>query len=102
MDDKYTQLLLYLVGSFELAAMQSMGKIKNPLTDKLERDLEQAQFSIDVLDMLKQKTKGNLTTDETKFLDNVIGQLKLNYLDEVEKEKNQSEKDKNQFETGQK
>ena len=102
MDDKYTQLLLYLVGSFELAAMQSMGKIKNPLTDKLERDLEQAQFSIDVLDMLKQKTKGNLTTDETKFLDNVIGQLKLNYLDEVEKDKNQSEKDKNQSETGQK
>jgi hypothetical protein len=91
MDDKYTQLLIYLVGSFELAAMQSMGKIKNPLTDNLERDLNQAQFSIDVLDMLKQKTKGNLTGDETKFLDNVIGQLKLNYLDEAEKDRKQSE-----------
>jgi hypothetical protein len=88
MDEKNTQLLLYLVSSFELAAMQSMGKIKNPLTDKMERDLQQAQFSIEVLDMLKQKTRGNLTGDETKFLENVIGQLKLNYLDEVEKDKN--------------
>lgn len=93
MDDKNTQLLLYLVSSFELAAMQSMGKIKNPLTDKLERDLQQAQFSIEVLDMLKEKTKGNLTGDETKFLENVIGQLKLNYLDEVEKDKKEPGKE---------
>jgi hypothetical protein len=88
MDEKNTQLLLYLISSFELAAMQSMGKIKNPLTDMLERDLHQAQFSIEVLDMLKEKTRGNLTHDETKFLENVTGQLKLNYLDEAEKDKN--------------
>lgn len=93
MDDKNTQLLLYLVSSFELAAMQSMGKIKSPITDKLERDLQQAQFSIEVLDMLKEKTKGNLTGDETKFLENVIGQLKLNYLDEVEKDKKEPGKE---------
>ena len=85
--NKNTQLLLYLISSFELAAMQNMGKIKNPMTDKIEKDLEQAQFSIDLLDMLKDKTKGNLSNDENKFLENVLGQLKLNYLDELEIEK---------------
>lgn len=91
MDEKNTQLLLYLISSFELAAMQSLGKIKNPLTDKIERDLTQAQFSIEVLDMLKHKTKGNLTKDEEKFLENITGQLKLNYLDEAEKENKSGE-----------
>ena len=94
MDDlqnKHAQLLLYLISSFELAAMQNMGKIKSPITDKIEKDLEQAQFSIDLLDMLKEKTKGNLSGDEHKFLDNVLGQLKLNYLDEVSKEKKEKE-----------
>lgn len=85
--DKNTQLFVYLVGSFELSAMQFMGKIKNPVTDKIERNLEQAQFSIDMLDMLKIKTKGNLQDYEEKLLDNILGQLKMNYVDESEKDK---------------
>jgi len=64
-----------------------MGKIKNPATDKLEKDLMQAQLSIDIIDMMKEKTEGNLNDDEKKFLDNMIAQLKLNYVDEVEKDK---------------
>jgi hypothetical protein len=94
--DKNTQLFVYLVGSFELSAMQFMGKIKNPITDKIERNLEQAQFSIDMLDMLKIKTKGNLQDYEEKLLENILGQLKMNYVDESEKEK---KSDNNQPET---
>ena len=86
-EDKNTQLFLYLIGSFEMSAMIAMGKIKNPVTDKAERDLTQAQFSIDILDMLKEKTKNSLSEYELKFLDNVLGQLKLNYIDESQKEK---------------
>lgn len=85
--EKNTQLLLYLVGSFELAAMQQMGKIKNPLLDKIEKNLDQAQFSIELLDMLKEKTKGNLSQYEIKYIENALAQLKLNYVDELEKEK---------------
>jgi len=92
--NKHAQLLLYLISSFELAAMQYMGKIKNPLTDKIDKDLQQAQFSIDLLDMLSIKTKGNLSSDETKFLENVLGQLKLNYLDEMDREKKEAENKK--------
>ncbi len=67
-----------------------MGKLKDPMFDKLERNLEQAQFTIDLLDMLKEKTKNNLNSEETRFIDNVIAQLKLNYVDEVEKDRKQN------------
>lgn len=86
MDEKNSQLLLYLIGSFEMSAMQFMGKIKNPITDKIERSLEQAQFSIDMLDMLKEKTINNLSEYETKFLEQILSQLKLNYVEEQLKE----------------
>ncbi len=84
--EKNTQLFMYLVGSFEMSAMMAMGKIKNPMTDKTEKDLAQAQFSIDILDMMKEKTSGQLSEYESKYLDNTVGQLKLNYLDEMKKE----------------
>lgn len=84
--EKNTQLFMYLVGSFEMSAMMAMGKIKNPMTDKTEKDLTQAQFSIDILDMLKEKTTGSLSEYESKYLENTVGQLKLNYLDEMKKE----------------
>ena len=85
--EKNTQMFMYLAGSFEMSAMMAMGKLKNPMTDKTERDLKQAQFSIDILDMLKAKTAGNLSEYESKFLENMLGQLKLNYIDEAKKDK---------------
>lgn len=84
-NEKNTQMFMYLVGSFEMSAMMAMGKIKNPITDKTERDLTQAQFSIDILDMLKEKTSGSLSEYESKYLENTLGQLKLNYIDEAKK-----------------
>lgn len=84
--EKNTQMFMYLAGSFEMSAMMAMGKLKNPMTDKTERDLKQAQFSIDILDMLKAKTAGNLSEYESKFLENMLGQLKLNYIDEAKKD----------------
>src|SRR5258706_13229154 len=83
--DKNLQLFLYVVSSFEMAAMQGMGKINNPVTGKVEKNLEQPQFAIDVMDMLKDKTKGNLSEYETRFLNTVTSQLKLNFVDESSK-----------------
>ncbi|MCC6865416.1 MAG: DUF1844 domain-containing protein [Ignavibacteria bacterium] len=80
--DKNSQLFIYLIGSFEMSAMMAMGKIKNPMTDKAEKDMTQAKFSIDILDMLKVKTEGKLDEDESKYLENTLGQLKLNFIDE--------------------
>lgn len=85
--DRNSQLFFSLVAMFQTAAMQQMGKLINPVTGKIERDLEQARFSIDILGMLQEKTKGNLTDEERRFLDHVLFELRLNYVDEVEKEK---------------
>jgi len=70
-----------------------MGKLKHPVTDKIERNLELAKISIDTLDMLKVKTKGNLSEYEEKFLDEVIRELKLNYVEEVNKDQGKGERE---------
>ena len=74
----FTQLVLM----FHTAAMQQMGKLKNPITDAIERNLDAAKNSIDLLDMLKEKTKGNLSDDESRLLRQVVQELKLNFVDE--------------------
>lgn len=78
-------LFTQLVGMFHAAAMQQMGKLKNPLTGNVERDLSQAQMSIDILEMFKEKMKGNLRPEEDQFLNGVLSELKLNYVDEINK-----------------
>lgn len=78
-------LFMQVVIQNQQMALLSMGKLKNPVTDKIERNLEYAKISIDTLDMLKEKTKGNLSNYEEKFLEEVIRDLKLNYVDEMNK-----------------
>jgi hypothetical protein len=68
-------------------AMMSMGKLKNPMSDKIERNLEMSKYAIDTLDMLAAKTKGNLGEYENKFIGEVLRELKLNYVEEVGKDK---------------
>lgn len=68
-------------------AMMSMGRIKNPVTDKIEKNLDYAKISIDTLDMLAEKTKGNLSDYEREFLENTISELKVAFVEETGKEK---------------
>ncbi len=83
----HAALFFNLVMMFHSAAMQQMGKLKNPMTDAIERNMEQARLSIDMLDMLQARTAGNLGEEEAKFVAHVISELKLNYIDEVNKDK---------------
>jgi hypothetical protein len=72
-----------LVYTFQAAAMQQMGKLTNPLTGKVEKNMEQAKHSIDMLNMLESKTKGNLTEKENKLLERALFELRMNYVDEM-------------------
>jgi len=72
-----------LVLMFHTASMQQMGKISDPVTGEIQRDLEQAALSIDTLDILLERCRGNLTVDEENFLKHILSELKLNYVDEV-------------------
>jgi hypothetical protein len=70
-----------LVISLSYTAMGQLGKIVNPVTKKIETDLPGAQTTIDLLSVLQEKTRGNLTEDEDKLLRRVVGDLQLNYLE---------------------
>ncbi len=82
-----------LVMMFQTAAMQQMGKLQNPITKKVERDLDQARFSIDMLEMIQNKTKNNLSENEKKFLEHTLFELRMNYVDEVKKEEQKKKED---------
>ena len=84
-EDNNTVLFAHLVLMFQGACMQHLGKVKSPVSDAIERDLPQAQAMIDLLEMLQQKTKGNLSKEEETFLTTIVKDLKLNYVDEVSK-----------------
>lgn len=78
-------LFMQLVYMLHAAAMHQLGKVKNPITGTVERDLPAAQSTIDMLDMLAARTKGNLVQEEEKLLTAVLMELRLNYVDEAAK-----------------
>ncbi len=87
MDEKNTaQLFMQLVMQNQQMAMISLGKVKNPVSDTLEKNLEYAKLSIDTLDMLVQKTKDNLSEYEEKILAETVNQLKIIYVEESGRE----------------
>ena len=72
--------LLSIIFMFQAAALQALGEVPNPLTGKAEKDLLQAKYSIDILNLLKEKTKGNLEEEETKILDEVLYGLRMRFV----------------------
>jgi hypothetical protein len=78
-------LFLQLVAMFQYAAMQQMGKLPSPVTGKIERDLAQARLSIDMIEMLKTRTQGNQSAPESEFLDKVLFELRMNFVDETKR-----------------
>ena len=72
----FSTLLLSLASSAVLA----LGLEKNPQTGQSEKDFDLARFNIDMLKLLKEKTKGNLTPDEQRFLDSIVSDLQLKFV----------------------
>ncbi len=70
-----------LVLSFATQAMINLGMTDEKTNKKEEKDLIAAQQNIDILSLLQEKTKGNLTKDETELLSNVLTHLKLSYVE---------------------
>jgi hypothetical protein len=69
-----------LIFSLASSAVLAMGLEKNPHTGKFEKDLDVARFNIDMLNLLKEKTKGNLTDEESRFLESVISDLQMKFI----------------------
>jgi len=82
----YEIQFVQLIFSLKTSAIMQLGKIANPLTGKIERNLNEAKYTIDMLNMIKEKTKGNLTSDEQKIIDDAVFEMQMNYVDEVKKD----------------
>lgn len=85
-DQQNELLFMQLVMMFQGMALQNLGKVMNPMTNQIERNLEQAKNMIDLLGMLDEKTKGNLNDNEQKLMEHVLFELRMNYVDELKKD----------------
>jgi hypothetical protein len=59
----------------------SMGEVENPMTREIQKNLPQAKYTIDMMQILKDKTSGNLTEEEQKYLDAVLYDLRMRYVE---------------------
>ena len=91
---KKEQLFMYLIRTFQSSAWIALGKMENPMTDKKGVNIEQASFYINLLEMVQEKTKNNLTDYEEQMLINTVSELKLNLIDENKKASGESIKKK--------
>ena len=91
---KREQLFMYLIRTFQSSAWIALGKMENPMTDKKGVNIEQASFYINLLEMVQEKTKNNLTDYEEQMLINTVSELKLNLIDENKKASGKSIKKK--------
>jgi hypothetical protein len=66
--------------SYYTQGLVLMGEVPNPYTNKKEEDLGSAQNIIDILTMLEQKTKGNLSSDEGNLLESVLYELRMKFM----------------------
>ncbi len=93
-EEQQEQLLfMMLVQQHQQIAMMGLGKIQNPGTGEMEKDLPSAKYAIDTLAMLKKFTKGNLSSESENYLEQALTNLRLNYADESKKEKSSSGED---------
>jgi len=71
---------LMLVAGISTQVMMNLGEVGNPVTGELSRNLEHAKYNIDLLEVLKEKTEGNLTAEETRAIDMALYETRLRYV----------------------
>lgn len=66
--------------SLGTATMVALGEVENPVTRKKEKNSEAAKQNISILEVLEEKTKGNLNERETKLLKDVLYETRLKFV----------------------
>lgn len=69
----------YILGYYT-QGLVLLGEVPNPYTNKTEEDLQAARHIVDLLGMLQDKTKGNLTADEAQLLESVLYELRMRFM----------------------
>ena len=66
--------------SLSTSALIQLGEIQDPLTQQQAKNLPLAKQTIDLIGMLKEKTKGNLTPDEERLIESALYDLRMRYV----------------------
>ena len=80
------------VASLASSVLIQLGIFPDPKTGERKTDLELAKHTIDLLSMLQEKTRGNLTEEEDRMLREVLAELKLRYVEVCSQEKKEEGK----------
>lgn len=75
-----TQRFVYFVQMQMQNVLLCLGLIDHPSAPKGEPDLQAAKMFIDQLEMIREKTRGNLTSEEDKFLTGVLSELQMAFV----------------------
>ncbi len=76
-----------LIMSFASAAIVNMGRVPDPMTNTIEKNLVIAQQNIDIIHLLQEKTRGNLTPDEERLVEQVLYELRMSFISVAKEEK---------------
>ena len=74
----------HFIFSLSTSALIQLGDIEDPFTQKSLKNLPLAKQTIDLIGMLKEKTKGNLTSEEEKVVEYVLYDLRMRYVKAAE------------------
>jgi Domain of unknown function (DUF1844). len=69
-----------LINSLAGTTLIQLGAVADPQTNVIKKDLNAAKQTIDILELLKEKTTGNLNNEESMMLDNVLFDLRMRYV----------------------
>lgn len=84
-EEMMSALFAHLIIQNTNMALMFLGKVPHPQSGETVQDLETAKMFIDQLEMLEAKTKGNLTKDEEKLLQQSLTHLHMTFVEAVEK-----------------
>ncbi len=71
------------ITSLGMQAMIFMGEMPNPITNETKVELDRARYLIETIAMINEKTRGNLTAEEQKLIDDILYGLRLKYAEKV-------------------
>ena len=66
-------------------ALMHLGEIANPMSGQVESDVPTAKQMIDILGLLKEKTRGNLNASEDQLMEDILFDLRMKYVEAVKK-----------------
>jgi hypothetical protein len=79
----FTTLIMSLASS----ALVSMGRVPDPETGSVQKNLAFAQQNIDIIHLLQGKTRGNLSSDEERLVEQILYELRMSYINALKDER---------------